>query len=402
MRCAVVVVLLLLSPLAGYGATLPGISVETIAETNGFLTSLVIDSQNRIVYSATDGGIFRLEGNTSRRLATVPTAAEGNAALLGIAMYDEGHVIAHYVAPDLMSDLVSMVSIVDGSIVELARFVCDDGRVCSSEHHGGNPIVSPDGTIYVGLGDFGGGPRAQHATNPGGKIFKFKPGEAPVRVAMGLRNPYDFALDPVTGRMVVGDNGPMAGDEINLMPEGSNGGWPYTWGLEKSIEGMLAPAYVFLETVAPTGLMLASGRGVLPARSLLVASFVTRALYFFPKIDGDKLDQPLTVISRETSMIIDVVEDRDGNVIFGTPQAIYRLKLPRRGDVDGNGVVDARDNDALAREILDGDENTVYTIHRGSYPATWGADVNGDGMIDTRDLVDLAKLRSARRRLARP
>jgi glucose/arabinose dehydrogenase len=401
-RPAVIVLSLLLSPIAARGATLPGISVEKIIETNGFLTSIIIDSHNAILYSTTDGGIFRLDGTSSVRLASVPTAAEGNAALLGIAVFDEGHVIAHYVAPDLKSDLVSMVDLADGSLVELARFICDDGRVCSSEHHGGNPIVGPDGTIYVAMGDFGSGPRAQHAINPGGKIFRFKPGEEPKRIALGLRNPYDFAMDPATGKLVVSDNGPMAGDEINLISEGDNAGWPYTWGYERALEGMLAPVYVFPETVAPTGLALISGRGALPARSLLIASFVARALIFFPTIDGGMLADPIPLISRETSMIIDVVEDREGTVIFGTPQAIYRLKFPRHGDVDGNGVVDARDNDALAREIVDGDANTLYSIHNGTYAATWGADVNGDGIIDTRDLVDLAKLRAARKRPARP
>lgn len=400
MRRVVVALCCLLFPFAVRAATLPGFAVEQIAPTNGFLTSIVVDSRNRIHYSTTDGSIFRLDGTTSVRVAAVETAAEGNAALLGVAMFDDDRMVAHYVAPDLMSDLVSIVDLRDGTVTEVAKFVCDEGRVCSSEHHGGNPIVV-DGTIYVALGDFGGGPRAQHPTNPGGKIFRFKPGEEPQPFAIGVRNPYDFAFDRATGTLIVPDNGPVGGDEVNRFAAGANGGWPYTWGNEAPVAGMVAPLYVWTDTIAPTGTMLASGRGALPARSLLVASFVTRALYLFPSIDGDKLADPIALTTRETPMIIDVVEDREGQVIFGSPQGIYRLRFPIRGDVDGNGEIDARDNDALAREIVDGDDNALWSLHEGTYAATWGADVNGDRVIDTRDLVALARLRAGKQRVVR-
>jgi glucose/arabinose dehydrogenase len=48
----------------------------------------------------------------------------------------------------------------------------------------------------------------------------------------GLRNPYRFTFDPLTGLPVVGDVGASSFEEVNTGPPGSNFGWPYFEGPE--------------------------------------------------------------------------------------------------------------------------------------------------------------------------
>ena len=44
--------------------------------------------------------------------------------------------------------------------------------------------------------------------------------------ARGLRNPYRFSFDPVTGHMYIGDVGKNSVEEINVGVRGANYGWP--------------------------------------------------------------------------------------------------------------------------------------------------------------------------------
>ena len=108
MKSSVAVLLLtLMTAAAQAAAILPGFRVEKVADTEGFVTSIAL-RDGAVFYSITEGRVFRIDGSESTRVATVPTAAIGNAVLLGIA-FREGRLLAHYVAPDLTADVIAEV-----------------------------------------------------------------------------------------------------------------------------------------------------------------------------------------------------------------------------------------------------------------------------------------------------
>ncbi len=390
----------LLAGTVARGAALPGFEVVRIASAKGFVTSVVVDSSDTIFYSTTVGGVYRLDGSDSVELAKVPTAASGNEALLGMAFLAEGELVVHYVLEDHTADVIGRLNLADGTLTDLARFPCDRGRVCPDEHHGGNPTVGADGAVYVAIGDFGGGVVAQDPSSPGGKIWRIAAGEAEM-FAMGFRNPFDLAFDPVSGKIVMTDNGPVGLDELNFVSRGDNCGWPATMGDQPAVPGMHPPAYTFAQTIAPTGLALLNGRGPMPAGGAVIASFVTRALYYFPDLTARPLPDPIVLIEKETGPIIDVVQTSTGGLILGAASGIYRLEFPKPGDADGDGRLTDADLTSLAREILDGDGTRVISAQEGGYRGSWGADVNRDGTIDARDLVALVRLPRQRNRPAR-
>ena len=43
--------------------------------------------------------------------------------------------------------------------------------------------------------------------------------------AIGIRNSFGLAVDPVTGKLWDTENGPDFGDEINIVPPNFNSGW---------------------------------------------------------------------------------------------------------------------------------------------------------------------------------
>lgn len=119
-----------------------------------------------------------------------------------------------------------------------------------SNHNGGCLQFGPDGMLYVGMGDGGSandpGNRAQDITSQLlGKMLRFDvdlpspfiPASNPfVGVAgddeiwsYGLRNPWRFSFDRLTGDMWIGDVGQGAREEVHFEQAGIAGGLNYGW-----------------------------------------------------------------------------------------------------------------------------------------------------------------------------
>jgi glucose/arabinose dehydrogenase len=123
-----------------------------------------------------------------------------------------------------------------------------------SNHNGGMLAFGPDGCLYAGLGDGGGGGdpnnNAQSLTVSLGKLLRLNPtnGQAcafggtvnpfnSLVWSLGLRNPWRFSFDRQTGDLYIGDVGQGAREEINVSPAPNAGrGLNYGWRL---MEGFL-------------------------------------------------------------------------------------------------------------------------------------------------------------------
>jgi glucose/arabinose dehydrogenase len=132
-----------------------------------------------------------------------------------------------------------------------------------ANHNGGNLVFGPDGFLYVGLGDGGSGGdphgNGQSLTTILGKMLRIDPqlsGGPPYRIpsdnpfagrsdarpaiwAYGLRNPWRYSFDRLSGDLWIGDVGQNAWEEIDRQPAGSPGGENYGWNL---VEGTHAYA----------------------------------------------------------------------------------------------------------------------------------------------------------------
>jgi hypothetical protein len=106
-----------------------------------------------------------------------------------------------------------------------------------ANHNGGQLEFGPDGLLYVGMGDGGaeGDPdnRAQNLHDPLGKLLRTDPYKAHPRwriVGYGLRNPWRFSFDRVTGDLYIADVGQNKWEEIDFRPRAklnrlANYGW---------------------------------------------------------------------------------------------------------------------------------------------------------------------------------
>jgi glucose/arabinose dehydrogenase len=104
-----------------------------------------------------------------------------------------------------------------------------------ANHNGGQLAFGPDGRLYVGMGDGGAGGdpenRAQDLSQKLGKLLSTDPtGSGGWRIeGYGLRNPWRFSFDRVTGDLWVGDVGQGEWEEIDHTPKSSPGIENYGW-----------------------------------------------------------------------------------------------------------------------------------------------------------------------------
>src|SRR5882672_1231661 len=148
--------LLLFAAASARAAALPGFRVQLLGRTMGFASSIAIDSHGTIYYTTTAGNLFRFSDGQSRLVTHVNTVAEGDSGLLGIALRDDNTAVVHYTTPHETADIVSTIDLTTGAETILHTFVCDKDmptRGSPPEHHGGNPSVAEDGSIFVGIGD---------------------------------------------------------------------------------------------------------------------------------------------------------------------------------------------------------------------------------------------------------
>jgi glucose/arabinose dehydrogenase len=142
-------------------------------------------------------------------------------------------------------------------------------------HNGGQLAFGPDGLLYIGFGDGGGGGDEHGARGNGqslgtvlGKILRIDPRRSGGRAyripsgnpfagrsgargeiySYGLRNPWRFSFDRETGDLSIGDVGQDEREEISFVRRdegrGANFGWRTFEGTHRLYSGEDAPSHV--------------------------------------------------------------------------------------------------------------------------------------------------------------
>ena len=133
-------------------------------------------------------------------------------------------------------------------------------RIGSSARIGGAIHFGNDGKLYVAVGDNSASANSQLLSTALGKLLRInsdgsipsdnpfysQTGADPAIWALGLRNPYTFAVDSFTGRIHINDVGQTAWEEVNLGGRGANYGWPQTEGPDPAgVSGVRYPIYAY-------------------------------------------------------------------------------------------------------------------------------------------------------------
>jgi glucose/arabinose dehydrogenase len=230
-----------------------------------------------------------------------------------------------------------------------------------ANHNGGMIEFGPDGFLYIGMGDGGSandpGNRAQDLNNLLGKILRIdvdhangaipysSPADNPFFgaaagrdevYAYGVRNPWRFSFDRLTGELYAGDVGQNAWEEIDVITRGGNYGWrmaegnhcnPSIGGGSCSLIGLVAPIAEYLHSGGRCsitgGYVYRGAKQTLPSGTYVYADFCSGEIFTFAGGGGQG------VLLATGMNISSFGEDEAGEIyVVGLSGTIHRLINP--------------------------------------------------------------------------
>lgn len=254
----------------------------------------------------------------------------------------------------------------------------------ASNHNGGSIMFGPDGYLYLGVGDGGGGgdpgQNAQDTDSLLGKILRIdvdsdgfpsnddKNYAIPVDNpfvgddgadeiwALGIRNPWRFTFDSETGDFYIADVGQNAREEVNYIEAGTAGGLNFGWNYREGdidYDGdndpgdppngltFTDPVFTYAHnggggSITGGGVIHAPGQGLEGA--YIFSDFVTGKFYSLRMVDGELEDATMRSSQFKGAKLENITAygvDGDGNVLaVSLNGGIYRLKF---GAASGDG-----------------------------------------------------------------
>jgi len=225
----------------------------------------------------------------------------------------------------------------DGTALTGFKRIFQQARGSDQAKHFGSRIVEArDGTIFLTIGDRGERDKAQDLRNHNGTVVRLRrsgavppdnpfigmPGAEPEIYSYGHRNSQGAALD-LNGNLYVVEHGARGGDEVNAIKAGANYGWPViSYGRHYSgakigegtaKEGMEQPVHYWDPSIAPSGMMIYSGK-LWPdwKGDIFIGSL---KFDLISRLDGKTLQEE-RLQSPETGRVRDIIEGPNGEIWF--------------------------------------------------------------------------------------
>jgi glucose/arabinose dehydrogenase/cytochrome c2 len=203
----------------------------------------------------------------------------------------------------------------------------------SGHQAGGRLWPAGPGTLMVTVGDykFDGVHAAnypQDLATDYGKVFEVDLATGTKRlISIGHRNPQGLTQDDA-GRFWSTEHGPEGGDELNLIENGRNFGWPLVtlgtecpqceWQRQGRHEGYAQPIYSWVPSIAVSNLIEVRGFAPEWDGDLLVGSLKNQSLHRL-RLEGNRVqyDEPIFIGDR----IRDIAQLDDGAILVWTDSA---------------------------------------------------------------------------------
>ncbi len=238
----------------------------------------------------------------------------------------------------------------------------------ATNHNGGALHFGLDGRLYIAVGENANSANSQTLTNLLGKILRINsdgsiPNDNPffnqvtgnnrAIWALGLRNPFTFAVQPGTGRSFINDVGQNTREEINLATAGANYGWPTCEGpCTPANPNFRDPLYFYTHATSNTqGCAITGGTFYNPAITQFPNIWLGK--YFFADFcsgwinylepDNPAASDSASVFATGLSLPVDLQVGADGSLYYlqrGGGGQVWRIQFSATIDTDGDGIPD--------------------------------------------------------------
>lgn len=245
------------------------------------------------------------------------------------------------------------------ALEEVQTLVSMNKKTGKGQHFGSRIVLSPDGKLFVTMGERGEQKRAQDFNDHAGSVLRINadgsiPSDNPFADgkkalpeiwSKGHRNPQGATWDPLTNSMLTLEHGAKGGDEINQPQAGKNYGWPViTYGVDYSgakigkgtaAEGYEQPLYYWDPSIAPSGLAAYNGE-MFPEwkGDLLAGALKFEMLVRLDRDETGAMKSEERLFEGEFGRIRDVRVAPDGSVYLLTDDSNGKIiRLTRASDV---------------------------------------------------------------------
>ena len=208
---------------------------------------LVTERAGQLRIVSTDGTLSPPVGGTPE------VFAQGQGGLLDVALdpdFDEnGLVYLSYARPGPEGSAATALGrgrLAENQIEDFEVLFTEEPWITGPNHFGGRIVFSPEGPLFLTLGERFQFEPAQDLSNHLGTVVRLNPdgsvpddnpfvGQDSARAEIwsyGHRNILSAALHPQTDSLWIVEMGPLGGDELNRPEPGKNYGWPVvSWGM---------------------------------------------------------------------------------------------------------------------------------------------------------------------------
>ena len=339
--------------------------VETVAEGLDHPWAVAQLPDGQFLVTERRGNLLLIDrpGGKPRQISGVPeVAARGQGGLLDVVLHPDyaknGWIYLAFSKP-----------VGDGAHTAIVRGQLDGQRLTNVEtifdppadqahsggiHFGCRLAFDGRGHLFFSIGDRGGPTTpenpAQDLSQIAGKIHRIHddgripednpfvdtPGAMPSIWAYGSRNAQGLVYDTASGRLWETEHGPRGGDELNLIRQGANYGWPLvTHGInysgttitdKKSAPGVEDPVVQWTPVIAASGLALYRGDQFPRWRGNLFAGGLAGQRMVRLEMNGAAVAKQ-EVLLPDTGRIRDVRSFDDGflYVVYDQPGKVVRL-----------------------------------------------------------------------------
>lgn len=319
--------------------------------------SLAFLPGNEWMVTERPGRLLLITNGAARPVAGVPQVwAQGQGGLLDVAVakdYATSREIFLSFAEKRGSGggtalAVATLEPMSATLTDVRVIFRQEPPASGDAHFGGRIVEAPDGTIFLSLGERGEMDTAQPLDNDRGKIVRIRrdgqpaarnpfAGRAGIRPeiwSFGHRNPQGMAMGP-DGTLWVTEHGPQGGDEVNRIAPGRNYGWPVVSfgeqygggkiGQGTEAPGMEAPLHVWVPSIAPSGLMVYSGKLWPQWKGDLFTGSLK--FDFISRLSSDGKNELERMLEDRFGRIRDIREAPDGSIWFiaESDGAVWRM-----------------------------------------------------------------------------
>ncbi len=298
---------------------------------------LVTERPGRLVLVNADGDVLPVQN-------TPQVYDRGQGGLLDVIITPDNTIYLSYAAADPADDRLANTEVVRAEFnrrdLRLENpevvFVAEP-KVEGPNHWGSRLLLNDQNHLYVTLGDrFDYRDQAQNPENHLGSVVRVMPDGTHAVYSYGHRNVQGMAAHPETGAIWTHEHGPKGGDEVNILKQGANYGWPnvsygrrYS-GREISETGEHAPLYTgpilhWTPSIAPSGMAFYQGNVFPEWQGDLLAGALAKTHLRRVKLNGENVIEQEILAADLEGRIRDVEVDSQGYIYVLTDDSNGKL-----------------------------------------------------------------------------